>query len=165
MSGRSSDSFWNVPLQVHARMVANSRFVVRGIFGDISISVCCAGAESIHSYKPNFALTSSANDVHSKRRPVPLREQTHPSCFISLLPVPALSDCSHLLLCSCFLILFLPIAFSSAPPSRLSPAAPTSHLLHLLQQVVHRPRAPRRTSPLVHRWEAGLVGGRSEDDD
>lgn len=74
--------------------------------------------------------------------------------------------------CFCSFVLFLfPIPLSH-PTFRLPPSfilqSPLTHVVphwNLFPQVLHSPRTPRQKTPLVQRWESGLVNGHNTEDD
>lgn len=116
----------------------------------------------------NLPLTNRANDAHPKR--CLERREIHPflSFFLLLLPCVGLLVSSpaptHLTFYSLstptFTHNFLSASFTLQPP--LTPAIPYSHLF---AQVLHSARTPRQKTPLVQRWESGLVNGHNEEDD
>lgn len=64
-----------------------------------------------------------------------------------------------------FYPLFLLPLFFCLPASFTLQSPLTAAYSHLFAQVLHSPRTPRQKTPLVQRWESGLVNGHNEEDD
>ena len=71
---------------------------------------------------------------------------------------------SHLMFLLFYPLFHLPLCFCLPASFTLQSPLTAAHS-HLFAQVPHSPRTPRQKTPLVQRWELGLVNGHNEEDD
>lgn len=120
----------------------------------------------------NLPPTYRANDAHPKR--CPLEEINSSLSFYLFAPsflcwLTGLISCSHLMF-----LLLNSLSFSTPTIIQLSvyllsyfvitTYLPTV-LCSLYNQVLQSPRTPRQKTPLIQRWESGLVNGHNTEDD